>query len=880
MMPYITQVSLILAGCLIFYKLLLQKETFFRINRWVLLACLALSFSLPLVPVPQQWAFQKAEVISVAPVEEPPLYDVNSYIPQQSIETPPVVAAAPEEKKPAITWIQVLKWAGWLYWFGVIVFGMNLLMQLITLLYRAYASPVIRDGRFRIVELSGDKAPCSFWNNIFLNPAKYDWETYNQILLHEKVHIEQRHSLDLLLAEVVIVFQWFNPFAWQYRKELENNLEYLTDDQLLHHPQVEKTAYQMSLLKVSAPQFPLHLTTNYNQSLLKKRIAMMNVKKSNVHTAWKYGFLLPVLVLLVCLLNKPAAIAQQADGQKAENKERNRDHGLPTEGAWFATIKQNEVSIQFRDEDNDHFNNSTTFRLSDLGDLPRDKAGIFTVSREAGTIEFSGRFEGDQGMGRYKFSANAAYADAIRKEGIELRDDKDVMVFFFVNVTQSFVKMLKANGYQDLKRNDVIPLAALKVDAPWIESIKKSGIGEISVHNLIPLKALNITGDYISEIRKAGYPNITANQLISFKSQGIDAKYIADVRAATGTVSKPAALTDKKAASGSNEKEDVRVNADVKTNVNTNVNVNTDVTVNDIVAIKSLNINPEYIRSLKEAGLDNLSNSRLIAMKSQGITADYIKELRTAGFKDLSANDIISFKSQNITPDYARSLKEAGLPDISNHQLVSMKSQDITAGYIKELQAAGFKDLSANDIVSIKSQNITPDYARSLKEAGFSDLKNHQLVSMKSMGITADYIKELKAAGFKEFSANDAVAIKSQNITPEFVKGFEALGYKDISARQAVSLKALNVTADYIKGFQDIGFKDVSLQNAVSLKSQNITPSFVSEYKKLGFDDISLHDVISAKATGTTPAFIASMKEKGHNLKSLNKYIQLKTIVN
>ncbi|NII27635.1 M56 family metallopeptidase [Pseudoflavitalea sp. X16] len=815
MMPYIAHVGLILAGCLIFYKLLLQKETFFRTNRWVLLACLALSFSLPLIEVPQQWSFRQATIITTGQEELPPAGDeATNFVPEQPATAAPATTTAttPAHHAPAFTGHDAATWAWRLYWAGVIIFGINFLIQLITLLYRAYTNPFIQDGRFRIVEITGDKAPCSFWNCIFINPEKYDWDTYNQILLHEKTHIEQRHSLDLLIAEIVIIFQWFNPFAWQYRKELENNLEYLTDDQLLHHEQVEKESYQMSLLKVSAPHFPLHLTTNYNQSLLKKRIAMMNVKKSNVHTVWKYGFLLPVLVLLVCLLNKPVVYAHTPVTEKKGNTNGIQPEDMDTEGVWFATIKEDKVSIQFRNEDDDHSTNSTTFTLSELGELPKDKAGVFTVTREAGSMQFSGRFEGDQGMGRYKFTPNASFADNIRKEGIELRHDRDIMTFFLVNVTQGYVKMLKANGYTELKRNDVIPLAAMKVDEAYIQSIKKSGIAELSLRNLIPFKALGINGDYIADIRKAGYPNVTANQLISFKSQGIDGKYIADIRSSTAVPAK----------SSSTSKEN-KSNADSEKNVNVKVNTNADVEVsaNNIVAFKSLNIDAEYTRSIKETGLSDLSANRLIALKSQHITADYIKSLQAAGFKELSASNVIAFKSLGVDADYARSLKESGLGDLSPNRLISLKSQNVTADYIKSLQAAGFKNLSANDVISIKSQQITPEY----------------------------------------------------------VKSFEALGYKDISPRQVIPLKSLDVTPEFVKGFLEMGYKDFSLRQAVSLKSQNITPALIKEYTALGFEQVSINEVITAKSTGATPAFIASMKAKGHNLKSLQKYVQLKTIV-
>jgi beta-lactamase regulating signal transducer with metallopeptidase domain len=79
-------------------------------------------------------------------------------------------------------------------------------------------------------------------NYIFINPEKYDWDTYSQIILHEKIHIQQGHSYDIMLAELALIFQWFNPFAWFYRKAMEDNLEFLTDNELLEHSDVERPA--------------------------------------------------------------------------------------------------------------------------------------------------------------------------------------------------------------------------------------------------------------------------------------------------------------------------------------------------------------------------------------------------------------------------------------------------------------------------------------------------------------------------------------------------------------------------------------------------------------------------------------------------------------
>jgi beta-lactamase regulating signal transducer with metallopeptidase domain len=116
-----------------------------------------------------------------------------------------------------------------------------------------------------------------------------------------------------------------------WRKELENNLEFYTDNKLLRRDEVEKESYQLSLLKVAAPHFPLALTTNYNQSLLKKRLLMMNAKKSNVHTAWKYFFLLPLMVLLyACLMSLLLKVKTsfKRNGKSMEHA----NHDIKTEG--------------------------------------------------------------------------------------------------------------------------------------------------------------------------------------------------------------------------------------------------------------------------------------------------------------------------------------------------------------------------------------------------------------------------------------------------------------------------------------------------------------------------------------------------------------------
>jgi hypothetical protein len=710
MIPYVLHVALLIGVCLLFYKLLLQKETFHHLNRWVLLACLALTFVLPLLRVPQQWALRKAPEYAVVSA---PIVTLSLKKPVALVESSgprtvkPVVLPVKETsvtETVAALMPQLLKWTLWLYWCGVVAFGLNFLLQVIVLVRQAYKSPAIQDGPFRIVELDADKAPCSFGNYIFINPAKYDWDTYSQILLHEKIHIKQGHSFDLLLAELMLVFQWFNPFAWLYRKELENNLEYLTDNDVLNNNEVEREMYQMSLLKVSVPNLSLRITTNYNQSLLKKRIVMMNAKRSNIHTTWKYFFLLPLMAFLMCAFNEPMA-SRRPVTLKSETNFITADSN--DEGTWTATIKGNKLDVQFNSNgDKNHMSNSD-FLVSEFTSLPRTNNADFKLIREAGTMNFNGKFDGNKGSGHYKFVANAEYTKYLQSQGINNIEKNDEMAFFMINIKKSYVTMMHRQGYKNLSKSDLIATAALGVDEPYIVSLKQNGFPNITEQELITGKAMGINGAYIAEIRKAGYPKASFDKLISFKAQGIDGQYISKFKNARGTTTPTAGVKQK--AKPSADDED---NAD------------------DMIAYKALGVDDEYVNGLKKAGITNLSSSDLTGMKAIGVTPQYVQGFKDAGYT-MSADEYVSIKALGVTPEYMNGFKNQGYK-ISAEKAAGLKALGVTGDYVKSFKNIGFNDITLDDATALKALGITSKYITDMREKGFKSNDINKYITMKS----------------------------------------------------------------------------------------------------------------------------------------------------
>ena len=812
MIPYILHVALLISVCLLFYKILLEKETFYRLNRWVLVSCLSLSFLLPLISIPQQWslrdssftayqaktdkvesqpvdilqaiAMQKKDAIkSAVNTKRKTTSITKTYYKPGTNKTEPVAAI----QKSLYT--VVMKWLILLYWIGVAAFGLNLLLQLAVLLYRSYSVTAITDGRFRIVELTGDKAPCSFGNTIFINPEKYDWDTYSQILLHEKEHVKQSHSFDILIAELMLVVQWFNPFAWLYRKEVENNLEFLTDASVLENQDVERTSYQMSLVKVSAPHMSLSITTNYNQSLLKKRVIMMNSKRSNFNTMWKYFFLVPLIGLLACALNQPSVYGQLVNNklQKSKNFPLHIQHipvSSPAEGTWFATIKDEKVKVEFRSNNDQDWSSSSDFLLSEFSALPKDAKGDFTLIRESGTVFFNGKFDGNQGYGQYRFKADANFNDYLSRYGIVGIKESDEFAFLMLNIKKEFIAMMVANGYNHLTKDELISMTALKVDANYVTYWKGLGY-HLTPDELVSGKALGLNSAYVDEIRKAGFTNVTFEQLVSFKATGVTGKYIAGLHGAD-------------------------------------------------------------------------------------------RPGKNSGDAKLSADDVVSVKALNVDSAYVNEIQKEGYPNISLADLTSLKAVGVTPAYIHELNAAGYHNIPAEELVSLKATGVTPDYLKGFSNIGYKSIPLEDLTSMKATGVTPEYVQGFQAAGYKNIAVSDLVSLKAQQISPSFIKSYQAIGYKSVPIEDLSALKALGISPEYIQSFRNIGYNNVPLTDFTSLKAQGVTADFVLGFKKIGYQNVSLDEVGALKATGVTPAYVTAMKGKGFKSDDLNKYIELK----
>lgn len=287
---YSIKSALVLALLYLPYTLMLRQESFFRMNRITLLTILMLALVLPMVDIP-----------SLATPEQPVVYEMQHRImlmTQEAEMTTKSLAATTR----TISWLGIL---AIVYIIGVILALLIRLWQLFKIdkIIRGGCLWTDKSGKATIYCHIDDVAPFSWMRSIVI--SEKDYKPYGrEILLHEKAHILNLHSMDILFLTLVEAVQWWNPIAYLLGHSLRDVHEYEADDYVLHQG-ISLHNYQELLVKKALANTSYAFANNFNHSLIKKRIYMMNHPKSNPWLRSKVLYILPVMLVVLTAFATP-----------------------------------------------------------------------------------------------------------------------------------------------------------------------------------------------------------------------------------------------------------------------------------------------------------------------------------------------------------------------------------------------------------------------------------------------------------------------------------------------------------------------------------------------------------------------------------------------
>jgi TonB family protein len=293
------------AGITLFYLvylLLLKNETYYRTNRFFLLSGLIIALLIPLLPITYE--------TPVARMDNSAFFSLA----EDSAKAAQENAINPQTNGTSFNYTNLFLWV---YLIGMFIFLFRLVWQTISISWK------IRHSEHRIID--GIKiidrptsVPYSYFSVVVIDIQKYSERELSKIIAHEKVHIRERHWVDLLLIELLVVLFWINPVVWLYERAIKQNHEYLADQGVLlagYSP----GQYQALLINQLMGVKVLGFAHNLNFSLNKKRMEMMKKEKSPGVRKMKLLLALPVITLLVFAFAKPEYVPMDASQSTSSN---------------------------------------------------------------------------------------------------------------------------------------------------------------------------------------------------------------------------------------------------------------------------------------------------------------------------------------------------------------------------------------------------------------------------------------------------------------------------------------------------------------------------------------------------------------------------------
>lgn len=302
-----------------FYRFVLQREKMFRFNRFYLLATLVLSFCIPFmelgirefsapqleefIPIVQQNQIESAEV-------------ANPIVPVSENVTPTSVSVKESNSFPKLNLIAILGIVGLLI---TLILFVRFLFNLWKISRLALQNEKIRKDGFMLVKINRNVSPFSFFHYLFASKQDVENEKIRpEIFYHEFAHIRQKHTWDVVFVEFLLIFFWFNPFLYIYRKSIRTNHEFLADQEVLNHDFDTKT-YQHLLLEKIPVNSQTSLSSSFNYLVTKKRLIMMTKQTSKFKTLALKFFSIPLLIIVMLTFSeKVAAQVEPGEGVSKE----------------------------------------------------------------------------------------------------------------------------------------------------------------------------------------------------------------------------------------------------------------------------------------------------------------------------------------------------------------------------------------------------------------------------------------------------------------------------------------------------------------------------------------------------------------------------------
>lgn len=651
------------------------------------------------------------------------------------------------------------------------------------------------------------------------------------ILAHELAHIMRHDHLLNVLQSMVETLFYYHPGVWWISAQIRTERESASDERAIQvtgdaltYAQALVTVQEMGYL----PMSPALAFAGQQKSQFMLRLQrILNIKSPTTNTMEK---MLTVVLIAGTLTGlgwiknfahntyttiKSGLVETFSEPESASSPEVASDNAfLARNGFWNAEIKGDRVYVNLQSKTEfSHWNTSEYFDKKEFSALPTTDSDFF-IKREAGTLNFKGKFDGNEGYGKFEFVQNTEFKQYLDQQKVSNIDEDDMLHLFMGNVNKDYVAYLGQNGYTSISGSKLVEMAIHGLDKETLEgyfaAFKKSGYGQVSLNKLIELKIHGAGPNYMQSMADLGFKNLDLDDVLNSKIHGVSADYIKDLKDAGYP----------------------------------------NLGMEKIVEFKIHGVSAEYAKGMAQAnGGKVLSADELVNSKIHGLSPDRMAKIQKTAGGPMSMDDMRNYSIHGVDDAYIQSLKDAGFANLDHQDVLQAKIHGLSGAYMKDLKDAGFSNLSFDQALNAKIHGLNVEQIKAFK-TNFPELSFEKAVEFKIHGVNSDYLKQFTDAGFKNISASKLIELKIHGVNPKAAQEFKQLGFGEVSVSDLVNMKIHGVSPDFIKGIQGMGFKGFDLDEAVNLKIHGVTPEYIQKMKDKGFKDLDLDDYVKMKIHG------------------------------
>ncbi len=327
---------------------------------------------------------------------------------------------------------------------------------------------------------------------------------------------------------------------------------------------------------------------------------------------------------------------------------------------WTRSNNERWISLQLQHDGSNSGIGIPERDVPALADRRADGPVHFTLRRDAGTFDFTGRIADGRGRGDFKFTPDTGFISGMSGLGYARLTNDEVWRFAMHDVTRTYVSDFKKAGYAP-DTSDLIKTRIHGATPAFAQEVKAQGLGSPAIDDLVKMRIHGVTPEFIKTMRDLGYKDLPIEKLVQLRIHGVTPDFIKGM----------AALGFK------------------------------DQALPDLVKFRIHGVTPEFIKSFSDLGYKNLDADDLVKIRIHGVSTQMVKELNELGYKDLAIEDLVKMRIHGVTPAYIKQMRDAGYGGVKIEKLVQFRIHGVNEDLIRRAKAHNFTNLSADDLIDL-----------------------------------------------------------------------------------------------------------------------------------------------------------------------------------